>query len=366
MAIQASGAVSFSDLRSEFIGGSGAVSFSSLYRGGSYIRNNAANNPTTNLAASVPTSGVIDISNFYSQQNGFRKIYTAGATNQNGNVIFGDDWGVNVPKEIIINSGVELGATSTDDWALEMNAGGAGAITVTNNGTLTGKGGAINGGAGGDAMRVNCAGVTIINNGTIRGGGGGGGKGGNGGNGGTGGQGQTTSCSFYGCNCGCSGTPGAPCGAYPGSCSSCGGCCMGESFCYQYSTQTTNYYNGGAGGSGGSGGNGGLGQGYGQAFAAGGVGGGTGANGSAGGTNAGAGGSGGNGGDGGSGGGYGSAGSNGNSGLNGNSGANGNYTNGSAGSAGAGGASGGAAGRAVQRDVAYTLSVTGTMQGAYN
>ena len=64
MAIAASGAVSFSDLRTEFVGGSAAISYSDLYRGGSNIRSKAANNTGVNLAASVPTSGTINIANF--------------------------------------------------------------------------------------------------------------------------------------------------------------------------------------------------------------------------------------------------------------------------------------------------------------
>lgn len=178
MAIAASGAVSFSDLRTEFVGGSAAISYSDLYRGGSNIRAKAANNTATNLAASVPTSGTINIANFRSTAKGFRKTYTSGATNQNASTIFGDDYAVNYRKEIVIDSGVELGATSTSEEALEIPAGGAGTIVVTNNGTLSGAGGAA-GAAGGDAFETAVA-CTLINNGVIRAGGGGGGTGGQG------------------------------------------------------------------------------------------------------------------------------------------------------------------------------------------
>ncbi len=178
MAIAATGAVSFSDLRSEFVGGSSAISYSDLYRGGSSIRSKAANNTGVNLAASVPTSGTINMTNFRSQAKGFRFTFSSTATDQDASALFGSDYGVNYPKEIVINSGVELGATSTSEEALEIDTGGLGTITVTNNGTLTGAGGAA-GAAGGDAFEaaVNC---TFVNNGTIRAGGGGGGAGGNG------------------------------------------------------------------------------------------------------------------------------------------------------------------------------------------
>lgn len=177
MAIASSGAVSASDIRSEY-GLTGAVSFSSLYRGGSHIRAKAANNTATNLASSVPTSGTITFDNFRGTAKGFRYTFTAGATDQNASALFGSDYGVSYPKEIVINSGVELGATSTSEEALEIDSGGAGTITITNNGTLTGAGGAA-GADGGDAFEAatNCV---LLNNGTIRAGGGGGGNGGNG------------------------------------------------------------------------------------------------------------------------------------------------------------------------------------------
>ena len=184
MAIASSGAVSFSDLRTEFVGGSAAISYSDLYRGGSNIRTKASNNFATNLAASVPTTGnPINIANFRGQAKGFRITYGTGAAaanyqNQNAAVLFGDDYAVNYPKEIVIGSGVELGATSTSDEALEIPSGGAGLITVTNNGTISGAGGAA-GAAGGDAFEAAVA-VTLINNGLIRAGGGGGGTGGQG------------------------------------------------------------------------------------------------------------------------------------------------------------------------------------------
>jgi len=178
MAIASSGAVSFSDLRTEFVGGSAAISYSDLYRGGSNIRTKAANNNGVNLAASVPTSGTINIANFRSTAKGFRFTFTSGATNQSAATLFGDDYAVNYRKEIVIDSGVELGATSTTEEALEIPSGSSGTIVVTNNGILSGAGGAA-GAAGGDAFETAVA-CTLINNGTIRAGGGGGGTGGGG------------------------------------------------------------------------------------------------------------------------------------------------------------------------------------------
>ena len=179
MAIPSSGAVSFSDLRTEFVGGSAAISFSSLYRGGSNIRIKASNNNGVNLAASVPTSGTITLDNFRGTAKAFRYTYTSGATNQDASNLFGDDYAVNYPKEIVINAGVELGATTVTQQALQINSGASGGITVTNNGIISGAGAAFLGSVGGDAFEANTP-CTLINNGTIRSGGGTGGSGGGG------------------------------------------------------------------------------------------------------------------------------------------------------------------------------------------
>ena len=155
MAIPSSGAVSFSDLRTEFVGGSAAISISSLYRGGSNIRTKASNNNGVNLAASVPTSGTITLDNFRGTAKAFRYTYTSGATNQDASNLFGDDYAVNYPKEIVINAGVELGATTVTQEALQINSGASGGITVTNNGTISGAGAAFLGSVGGDAFEAN-------------------------------------------------------------------------------------------------------------------------------------------------------------------------------------------------------------------
>ena len=310
----------------------------------------------------MPTSGTIDFADFYRSQR-LRKTYTAQRPRRI--VIFGD-YGVDYPKEIVINSGVELGATSTSQEALQIDSGLSGGLTITNNGTLSGAGGAA-GSSGGDAFQADVA-CTLINNGTIRAGGGGGGAGG------TGGQGRT-SYSYYGNaqtrnpNSHPSSyfywdqgqnwqvywnghvTSGAPpamtsptskvYGSYrytPGTQRISGFYSHLHYYYYFYDItreqQLTgyNYYNGGSGGSGG------VGQGYGQSA-------GSGSGGSGGGTNAGNGGSGGGGG------------SFGNSGSAGNSGGNGNYTNGTSGS------NGGAAGKYIIGQSNVTFTNNGTVQG---
>jgi len=60
VAIPSSGqSLSLSALRTEFVGGSSAISLGDLYRGGTNIKKKAGDNQATNLAASVATSGAI-------------------------------------------------------------------------------------------------------------------------------------------------------------------------------------------------------------------------------------------------------------------------------------------------------------------
>lgn len=303
------GTASMGDIRTEW-GRSGAISMSEMYRGGSHVLSKASDNTGTNDAAGVPTSGVISIDDFRGTAKGFTFTYTSGATDQNASTIFGDDFDVNYPKNIVINSGVELGATSTSEEALEVPSGGAGTITITNNGTLSGAGGAV-GADGGDAFEAATT-CIFINNGTVRAGGGGGGTGGNG---------SYTSYVYYGqtggglpnwvssCTQGCS----ARFGSGPWTCT---GFC-GQSECGQCRKTVTNTSTGGAGG---------VGAGYNQSSGTG----------TAGSNNAGT---------GGNGGGFGASGS---------TGANGNSSN---------GAAGGAAGKYLLGSSFVTFTNNGTAQG---
>ena len=187
MTLQSSGAISLSDIRDEYNNGSSApILLNDYYRGGSLVRANASNNTSTNLSADVPTSAnssPLSINDFYGQKRAFRKTYASTATDQSGVGIFGDDFAVNYPKEIVINSSQTVGATSTSAPALKIDSTGAGTITITNNGSIEGAGGAA-GSAGGNALQVDgSVAVTLVNNGTIKAGGGGGGAGGVGGKG---------------------------------------------------------------------------------------------------------------------------------------------------------------------------------------
>tara|TARA_R100000388_G_C7238938_1_gene159894 strand:- start:292 stop:1317 length:1026 start_codon:yes stop_codon:yes gene_type:complete len=163
MALPASGnAISFADLRTEYNTGSNtAISFADYRRGGSLVRAKASNNNGVNLSASVPTSGAVSLGDFYSQEKGFQKTFSSNATNQNVATIFGDDYTVDYPKKIVVNSSITVsGDVGTD--AIKYPSGAAGTLTITNNGTITGTGAyAIN--------NLSLQTVAVTNNGTVTG-----------------------------------------------------------------------------------------------------------------------------------------------------------------------------------------------------
>ena len=184
-ALQASGAISFQDIEEHYNPGSNLPSrgLSEFYLGGSLVRANASNNSSTNMSAGVPASGTISLNDFYGKERAFKKTFSDGNTNQSADTIFGDDFEVDYPKQLVISSGHTIGATSTSNAALTIESNGVGSITITNEGSIEGAGGAA-GAAGGNALEVaGSVAVTLVNNGTIKAGGGVGGAGGTGGKG---------------------------------------------------------------------------------------------------------------------------------------------------------------------------------------
>jgi hypothetical protein len=183
-ALQASGAISFQDIEEHYTPGSNLPSrtLSEFYLGGSLVRANAGNNSSTNMSAGVPASGAISFNDFYSKERAFKKTFSDGDTNQSSDTIFGDDFEVDYPKQLVIGSGHTIGSTNPSNAALTIETNGVGLITVTNEGNIQGAGGTANGGTGGNALEVaGSVSVTLVNNGTIKSGGGGGGAGGAGG-----------------------------------------------------------------------------------------------------------------------------------------------------------------------------------------
>lgn len=206
MPIQSSGAISLSDIQNEF-GGANPISLSEYYRGGAY---------TTTNNTGVPTSGAIDLADFYGGLNQFNLTISSNATNVDLNsTATAAGWNGSSQLVVTINSGVWLYATSTSSYGLTINVPNC---IITNYGRIVGKGGnggsynSTNGAAGGTAINVTQSGVTITNaSGAFIAGGGGGGAasyaydvnwgynsngGGGGAGGGNGGTGQNNASGF--------------------------------------------------------------------------------------------------------------------------------------------------------------------------
>ena len=171
MALQSSGAISIANIATEF-GGSQPHALNEYYRNGGLVTSNNT---------SVPTSGQIDLADFYGAVKEISSFVTTNTTNRNASTIFGSNFTANIPKRLVINSGVEVGASNLSNYAVLVPSGMGGSLIIQNAGTLSGAGGDGSssgaGGAGGTAVYIASSNVTVINTGTIRGGGGGGGKG---------------------------------------------------------------------------------------------------------------------------------------------------------------------------------------------
>lgn len=346
-------------------------------------------------ALAARPSGAVNLSHFRGKSWEIIVTLTDTTVDRLDRLFSTADWQSDRPKRVIIPAGTEFGnagrnyAIATTSTAAGQAASFGGRLTLENRGTISGTGGAANGGAAGNAIYSNLPGksgqkLIVENYGTIRGGGGGGGKGGNGGTGGGGYYHYTVNepaSGWYGNGSYCFADSGRDTNDYGikynwtlywagvqqawGSNRSPGSRVVGAYTYYrgtefydvglsqQYQVRRTSSATANTnGGAGGAGGNGGRGQGYGQSRHNGSGG----AAGAAGGTNAGAGGTGGTGGNGGT---WGAAGGTGNTGA---TGANGNRTNGYGGAA---GANGGAAGKAITDPANVTLVNHGTIQGAY-
>lgn len=256
MALPSSGPISLSQIRDEF-GQSNPVSMSQYYRNGGVVPNAPQN-------SNIPTSGSISMDDFYGATNSVTATVSSSTTNLDVSSLFGSNWTTGIPKILVINSGVVIGSTGGSAQALNIPSNMGGSLTIINNGSIQGQGGAANGGNGGPAIRASAR-VSIDNNGTIYAGGGGGQRGG------TGGVGT------------CSPSPGSPtpcsCRYVGRRCGGCGCCCgPGESGCrceptvgapgcvefYCRSGGCRNPPTGNPNVSGGTGGAGGRGQGYNQ------------------------------------------------------------------------------------------------------
>ena len=167
MALQSSGAISLNDIHIEAGGTSGTTASIN----DSDIRALIDKNANTQMS----------FSEWYGASASVTAAVTSNTTNRNASTIFGSNFSANVAKILVINSGVEVGASNLSNYAVNVPSGMGGTLNIQNAGTLSGAGGDGSssgaGGAGGTAIYIASNNVTVTNTGTIRGGGGGGGKG---------------------------------------------------------------------------------------------------------------------------------------------------------------------------------------------
>lgn len=136
-------------------------------------------------------SGAIAMSDGYGKANQFVLTISSSQSNVNLRTLaVSAGWNQSAPLVATIDSGVTISSASTGTAALVISGSFPGGVSLTNNGTIIGRGG--DGGAGGDAsigrysglggasggtaLQVSSA-ITITNNNRISGGGGGGGGG---------------------------------------------------------------------------------------------------------------------------------------------------------------------------------------------
>lgn len=180
--------ISLGNIQTEF-GGSNPIGLGEYYRNGGLVSSNNTN---------VPTSGTISLGNFFCAVYEIVVYITSNSENVNVQSLFGGNWTQNVPKRLIINSGVVVGSPASIDWdtftaiyALTIPEGLVSTLRIDNYGSIQGGYGGydhpIYGAVyynfgGGNAILASSA-VTINNIGSIYGGGGAGGYGGSGGEG---------------------------------------------------------------------------------------------------------------------------------------------------------------------------------------
>lgn len=173
MTLQSSGLITLSDIQDEF-GGVNPISLSEYYRNGAYVTSNNTQ---------VPTAGQIGFSQFYSGVKMFFLNITANTQEADVEALsLAAGWDGGAPITVNIGSGVYVWSDSTSVAGLIVPATIPSSVTINNSGYIIGRGGdggyGGNGQAGGPALLVEAANVSVINasGAYIAGGGGGGGS----------------------------------------------------------------------------------------------------------------------------------------------------------------------------------------------
>ena len=181
MALQGSGTIKLSEIQTEFTG-ENPISLSEYYRNGIYVPSNNTN---------VPTSGAISLGQFYGAVRQFTFTISSDFTTPQdlATLAVAAGWDGSSPLVAINDAIISSNTTATP--ALTVSDSFPAGVTLINNGTIVGMGGA--GGMASDAFfnqlyygyaglpgghaLLTATALTIENNGTIAGGGGGGGPG---------------------------------------------------------------------------------------------------------------------------------------------------------------------------------------------
>lgn len=181
MTIVSNGQISIQDIATEFSGTPvGDYAPHGLFE---YYRD--PNGVTTENNTGVPLSGEITFKDFYGTIRIITKIVTANTTHLVMTSLFNStELNSGAPLQVIINSGITVGSTSTSIPAIRTGTGNTGTLTLVNNGWVYGAPGpagtSTTGFQGGPAFKAETA-VTVDNtNGRLWAGGGGGGKAGKG------------------------------------------------------------------------------------------------------------------------------------------------------------------------------------------
>lgn len=165
MTLQSSGAISLSDVQTEFTG-SNPISISEYYGVGT-----------------VPASGTISLNDFYGTSNEVYKTISSNTLNAVASSYFSSNER-NSKCFLTIDAGIYCYSNSTGLNGMTVDNSFPAGLTLIVNGSIRGKGGrggvgrGGDGGRGGVALRNLLPGLKVDNNGSILGGGGGGGGGG--------------------------------------------------------------------------------------------------------------------------------------------------------------------------------------------
>lgn len=145
MTLQASGAISLQDIRDEFTPGNTSVSLGDLYKGSAggnaIIRAKAADNTAVDQAPNIPTSGAIDLADFYGQAREYKYTLSANDQDLDYGTIFGADNTGDYRKTLDIPVGITVSNSSNNTNAIDVPSGTSGTVKIICEGSIVAAGG---------------------------------------------------------------------------------------------------------------------------------------------------------------------------------------------------------------------------------